>query len=141
MEEITKEIIEDKGKVLAVILRNGDFPEGLNFHTKDEDFVQVATWNYPRDKKSSTHSHKIAERVANRTQEVIYFKTGKVKAKIYSEDDKLLKEAILNAGDLIIIFGGGHGIEILEDNTQAIEIKNGPYPGLEKDRKLIDETK
>jgi len=39
-----KEIIKDKDKILAIILKDGDFPEGLNFHTKDDDFLQVATW-------------------------------------------------------------------------------------------------
>ena len=133
-----KEIIEDKGRVLAVILRGTDFPEGLNFHTKDEDFLQVATWNYQKGRKSSVHSHKIAERMSNRTQEVVYIKRGKVKAEIYSEDDKLLKEVILKEGDSIIIFGGGHSFEVLEDKTQALEIKNGPYPGLERDKRDLN---
>jgi len=133
-----RETIQDKDKILAIILRNADFPEGLNFHTKEEDFLQVATWNYPEGKKSSTHSHKISERVSNRSQEAIYIKKGKVKAEIYSEDDKLLKEVVLSGGDLIIILGGGHGMEVLEDGTQVIEIKNGPYPGLEKDKRNLD---
>jgi hypothetical protein len=134
---IKKEIIKDKDQILVLILRNGDFPQGLNFQTKDEDFVQVATWNYPKGKRSSLHSHKIAKRVANRTQEVIYIKKGRVKAEIYSEDDKFLKKVILKTGDLIIIFGGGHAFEVLEDNTQVLEIKNGPYPGLKKDKREI----
>ncbi|MDP3990940.1 MAG: hypothetical protein Q8P63_01450 [Candidatus Nealsonbacteria bacterium] len=132
-----KEVIKDKDRILAVILREGDFPEGLSFHTEEKDFVQLATWYYNKGKKTSTHSHKIAERKADRTQEVIYLKRGKAKVEIYAEDDKLLSEIILKAGDLIIIFGGGHGFEILEDGTQAIEFKNGPYLGLEKDRRLL----
>lgn len=132
-----KELIKDGDQVLALILRNGDFSEGLHFHTKDEDFVQVATWNYNKGKRSSAHSHNIVERIANRTQEVIYIKKGKIKLDVYTEDDKLCQEVILGTGDLVIIFAGGHGMEVLEDNTQAIEIKNGPYLGLEKDKREI----
>jgi hypothetical protein len=138
---IKKEIIKDKGQILALILRNGDFPQGLNFHTKDEDFVQLATWNYPKGKRSSLHSHKIVKRVAHRTQEVIYIKKGRVRAEIYNENDKFLKEIILKEGDLAIIFAGGHTFEVLEDNTQVLEIKNGPYPGLKKDKREFQPQK
>lgn len=132
-----KEIIKDKNQTLALILKNGEFPEGLNFHTQDSDFVQVATWNYSKGKKSSTHAHKFYSRTSSRTQEVIYVKKGKCRVKIYGEDDKLLKEIILKEGDLIIIFGGGHAFEVLEDGTQVLEVKNGPYPGIEKDKRDI----
>jgi quercetin dioxygenase-like cupin family protein len=136
-----KEIIKDKNQILVLILRNGDFPQGLNFHTEDEDFVQVATWNYQKGKRSSLHSHKIVKRVANRTQEVIYLKKGKIKGEIYTDDDKFLKEIILKEGDLAIIFAGGHAFEVLEDNTQVLEIKNGPYPGLKKDKREFQPQK
>lgn len=132
-----KEVIEDKNKVLAFVIR-GNWPAGLNFHTNDEDFLQVGTWNYPKGKKSSAHSHKISERVSDRTNEAIYIKKGKVKANIFSEDDKLIKEVPLGEGDLIVILGGGHAFEILEDGTEVLEIKNGPYPGLEKDKRNIE---
>lgn len=137
MSQITKEIIRDGDVVLAIVLQSGDFPEGLNFHTKDWDFVQVATWNYPKGRRSSTHSHRVVDRIARRTQEVWYVKKGKVKVEIYSEDDRLLAEPVLEAGDIMIIFGGGHASEILEDGTQVLEVKNGPYLGPEKDKRNI----
>jgi len=133
-----KETIEHKDKVLVLILRNGDFPEGLNFHTKDSDFVQVATWNYNKGKRSSLHGHNIVDRVASRTQEVIFVKKGSIKGEIYGDDDEFLKEIVLKQGDLAVIFAGGHAFETLEDGTQVVEIKNGPYPGIEKDKKVIE---
>jgi len=132
-----KEIIEDNNKVLAVVLRDGDWPQGLSFHTKDEDFLQIGTWNYPKGEKSSAHSHRIAERVSNRTNEVIYIKKGRVRAGIFSEKDNLVREVILGSGDLIVIFGGGHAFETLEEGTQVLEVKNGPYPGIEKDKRVV----
>lgn len=133
-----KELIKDKNQVLVLILRNGDFFQGLNFYTNNKDFVQVSTWHYQKDKQTAPHAHKIVERIANRTQEVIYVKTGKIKAQIYTDDDKLCQETILQTGDIAIILAGGHAYEILEDKTQVLEIKNGPYPGLEKDKKVIE---
>lgn len=131
------EIIKDKEQTLVLILKEGDSPEGLKFHTQDSDFIQVATWNYNKGKKSSVHAHNLVERVANKTQEVIHIKSGKVKLAVYAEDDEFLKDVVLTAGDTAIIFAGGHGIEVLEDNTQALEIKNGPYPGMEKDKREV----
>ena len=46
------------------------------------------------------------------------------------------KDKILNKGDIIILFQGGHGFEILE-KTQIIEIKQGPYVE-SKDKKIIE---
>ena len=34
----------------------------------------------------------------------------------------------LKAGDVAVLFSGGHGFEILED-TLMLEIKQGPYAG------------
>lgn len=132
-----KEIIKDKNKILALILRNSNFPQGLNFYTRDKDFIQLATWNYDRGKKTLPHAHKIVKRVATRTQEVIYVKSGKIKIEIYTDKDKLCKKKILKPGDITVIFAGGHSFKILEDNTQVLEIKNGPYLGIEKDKKVI----
>ncbi|MDP2947203.1 MAG: hypothetical protein Q8N88_03740 [Nanoarchaeota archaeon] len=134
-----KEEIKDKKKVLVLILRNGEFPSGLNFYTKDKDFVQVATWKYDKSKKTSAHLHKIAKRVAKRTQEVVYIKKGKVRLNIYNKTGQKIKKIVLKQGDIAVIFEGGHSFEILENKTQALEIKNGPYPGIKKDKKIINE--
>jgi hypothetical protein len=32
---------------------------------------------------------------------------------------------------------GGHGYEILEDGTQVLEVKNGPYLGPDVDRRRL----
>jgi hypothetical protein len=37
----------------------------------------------------------------------------------------------------MVLLAGGHGYEILEDNTKILEVKNGPYLGASEDRKRI----
>ena len=130
-------IIKDEDLTLAVIIKNSDFKEGLNFFSQDNDFVQVGTWHYQTGQILKAHNHLIVERKVNRTQEVLFVKSGKLRADFYSEDDKLIKSEILNQGDLVIVLAGGHGYEILEDDTQVLEVKNGPYLGVEKDKRLI----
>lgn len=133
-----QQIIENNGVVLALVLRNGDWPTGLNFLTKDQDFVQVSTWNYEQGKKTKPHGHNRVKREADLTQEVLYLKSGRLKATIYNLEDKIAEELVLSAGDLIVIWQGGHAYEILENNTQVLEFKNGPYLGLERDKKVIN---
>ena len=98
----------------------------------------MATWNYNTGKHLKAHGHKIAERLSNRTNEVLFVKNGKVEATFYDEDDQVVSKSIINSGDIVIIYAGGHAYNILVDKTEVLEIKNGPYPGLEKDKKIIE---
>ena len=113
------------------------FNEGLSFYSEDTDAVQVGTWNYNKGKELLAHNHNIVERKVNRTQEVIIIKSGKLYVQIYDEEDNIFDNFEANAGDILIMLNGGHGYEVLEDNTQVIEIKNGPYPGAKMDRRRL----
>ena len=61
--------------------------------------------------------------------------SGSVEARIYDEEDNLLKKFVLKKNDGLILFAGGHGYTILSDDTLVLELKNGPYPGPDKDRR------
>jgi hypothetical protein len=133
------EIINYNNKKLAVYLRGEELQKGLNFYSEDRDFIQVGIWGYDKGKLLQAHIHNYVDRVVNRTQEVIYIIRGKVKAFIYSEEAILVKELLLKEGDILILLEGGHGYEIMEDDTFVLEVKNGPYVGPEKDRRRIHE--
>jgi len=135
----TEKIYDKKGNLLVLILREGDYPEGLKFYNDDRDFIQVGTWHYQKGQKIQGHNHLVFERISRRTQEVVYLKSGKIKAGIYDEQDNLVTTVILAKGDIIIFLAGGHDFEILEDNTQVFEVKNGPYAGVEKDKRKFHE--
>ncbi|MCK4358322.1 MAG: hypothetical protein KAW92_06205 [Candidatus Cloacimonetes bacterium] len=123
--------------VFAKHISMDDFKEGLAFFSDDNDFLQVGTWNYPAGKELLAHNHNIVERNVNRTQEVLFIRKGRILAEIYNEDDKKIDSFEAQEGDIVILLNGGHGYKILEDNTQVLEIKNGPYLGPEKDRRRI----
>ncbi len=129
------EKIMDGDVTLALIIRNADWEEGLSFASSEGDYQQVGTWGFNKGYKSIPHRHLVAPRKSLRTQEVVFVKQGRIKANIYTEREELLTSVDLEAGDTIILLNGGHGYEILEDDTMALEVKNGPYPGPEKDRK------
>ncbi|MDD5043629.1 MAG: hypothetical protein PHD51_03085 [Patescibacteria group bacterium] len=135
---MVEEEIKEGDLLIAKIIRDQGWPDNLQFYSNDSDFLQVATWNYGAGKHLKAHAHKICERTSDRTNEVLFIKQGKIKGIFYGENDKLISEKELSAGDIVIIYAGGHAYDILEDKTQVLEIKNGPYPGLELDKKIIE---
>jgi len=128
------ETIKHKGQILSIIYRDKDWVEGLNFITPNELFVQVGSWWYDKGKKLASHVHNDFERSAMRTQEMTYVKKGSMKVLLYDEEHNYLQDFILNEGDLAVFAYGGHGYEILEDNTKIIEAKNGPFVEVETDK-------
>lgn len=131
------EKIMNEDLILAIIIRDADWEEGLNFVSSEEDYQQVGIWGYNKGKKLASHIHFFKSREVLRTQEVVFVKDGRIRAAIYTENEDFLKSVELSKGDTIILLNGGHGYEILEDGTKVLEVKNGPYVGADEDRKRI----
>ncbi|MCC2624737.1 MAG: hypothetical protein K0R14_610 [Burkholderiales bacterium] len=129
-----KEIIKD-GIILARYIPSNAWTEGLNFFSKDEDFIQAGSWGYDSGKELLPHIHNEVKRIITRTQELLYIRRGKILAKIYDLQENLVEEIEAAVGDTLILLNCGHGYKILEDDTQVLEVKNGPYPGAEADRR------
>ncbi|TDJ82093.1 hypothetical protein [Campylobacter volucris] len=131
-----KEIIKD-GIVLAKYIKSDEWDKGLKFYSNDDEFLQVGTWNYDKNKELLAHTHNEVERKIYWTQEVLYIKKGSISAKIYDLNDLFLEEIIAKEGDILVLLRGGHGYTILEDDTKVLEIKNGPYVGANEDRRRL----
>jgi len=127
--------IKKDGKILSIIYRDKDWKEGLNFITPDDLSVQVGSWWYQKGKVLDSHTHNEFDRVANRTMEMTYVKSGSMKVTLYDENQQYFDEFILHQGDLAVFAFGGHGYEILENDTKIIESKNGPFTDVETDKK------
>jgi len=134
---MTKTTIKDGRVLLALVLRKDSFPKGLNFYSDDSQPLQVATWRYEKGKVLKAHAHKKARRVNLYVQELVFVKSGKLRADIYNEKHKKMRSLLLKTGDILITLAGGHGYKVLEEGTEVLEVKNGPYIGLEKDKLLI----
>jgi len=131
-------IVKDENLRLGILITKNDMQKGLSFYSENSDFIQVGIWGYDKGKNLLPHIHNRGMmREIDRTQEVIYVIQGMVKSFIFSEDGKLIEEIILEKGDMLILLNGGHGYEILADDTFVLEVKNGPFMGADKDRKRI----
>ena len=133
-----KEIIHKKKLYALIIKQKRKFTKkGVDFITDDENLIQLGFLNHNKNHKIKPHIHLKKTRIINYCTEVLLIEKGKVKVTFYDQSkNNIKKDKILNRGDIIILFQGGHGFEILE-KTQIVEIKQGPY--IEgKDKKIIE---
>lgn len=130
--------IKEGDLVLARHIPSGiAWKDGLTFFSQDNDYVQAGTWGYPAGKELKAHIHNEVPREVLWTQEVLFVKSGALKASIFDSTEAKVAEIIVTAGDVIILLRGGHGYEILQDGTQVLEVKNGPYVGADRDRRRL----
>jgi len=128
-------IIRERGEVLGIMFSQRDIQSGLQFVTDSGSFLQVGTWNYESGKKLAPHIHNKVVRTTNRTQEMIHVMKGRLKAVVFSEDEREVDALEMSAGDTLVLLAGGHGYQILENGTRVLEVKNGPYVGPDADRR------
>ena len=122
------EEVKDGEKVLAIIIRTGFSRSGIHFFTPDDYSQQLAYMKHPAGKVIDPHVHNPIPRKVHYTQEVLFLKRGRLKVNFYDDDQYFLENRILEKGDVILLAGGGHGFEILEE-IEMIEVKQGPYAG------------
>lgn len=133
--------IKENDTVLARHIPAGDaWGEGLSFFSPAGDFLQVGTWSYPRGKHLLPHEHVTAVREIHWTQEVLYIRRGRIRAVIFDSNRARVADFEASSGDILVMLAGGHGYDIVEEGTQVLEVKNGPYLGADADRVRLNEV-
>jgi hypothetical protein len=123
---------------IALIIR-AEFDEpGIHFFTPANFSQQVAAMTHPKGHKIQAHVHNLVARQVLYTQEVLFLRKGRLKVNLYSSIEKFIGSRVLKAGDVILLCGGGHSLEILEE-TSLIEVKQGPYAGIDDKRRFAEE--
>ena len=123
-----------KDKPLAYIIRAEMAPGKTTFLTPSELNLQVGFVVYPAGGEVARHLHRPLERHIVGTSEVLVVKEGRCQMDIYDDARRLVATRELRKGDIMLMVGGGHGFRMLED-TVLLEVKQGPYTGLdEKER-------
>lgn len=133
------EKIEYEGKILALILRSGYEQNGVNFITSEDNPLQLGVHKQKQGVKIKPHTHRNIPRTIDEVQEVLHIHYGEVEVEFYDAQGRKLRNAILNHGDTILLLSGGHGFNILKD-SKIIEIKQGPYYGVGKDKERLNVT-
>ncbi len=128
------EEVHAAGRPLVLIVRSQFHPDQTHFVTDDSLPMQVGFIVYPCGGEVARHVHVPLERSLVGTSEVLIVRSGRCEMDVYDDDRTLVTTRELVAGDVVVIFAGGHGFRMLEDTT-FLEVKQGPYTGLdEKER-------
>jgi hypothetical protein len=109
--------VELEGIAMTVFPR---LDEGIDFVTPGSSPLQVGRMLWPSGHKIKPHYH------TQNTREVLFVRTGIVRADLYDRDQRPLRSVYLHPGDVILLHGGGHGFEMITD-AEIVEVKTGPY--------------
>lgn len=113
-------------ELIAFVIKRDYTKEGITFFTDDEFPEQIAYMSHKKDTVVMAHVHNRIERKILVTQEVLILKKGKIRLDLYNENKEYIESYIAEAGDIIFLASGGHGLKCLED-VEMYEVKQGPY--------------
>jgi mannose-6-phosphate isomerase-like protein (cupin superfamily) len=122
------EYIYSNGELISIILRSNFHKDEITFFTPDTLSQQLGYLPHKKGDIIQAHRHIYNKREVHYTQEVLFVKKGRVKVNLYDSRKKYVGSEIIQDGDFILLCGGAHGFEFLEDSI-LIEIKQGPYTG------------
>lgn len=122
------QIVRDGTDILAIIIRREYSTEGLKFFTPDDFSQQLAYMYHKKGKRIKPHAHNVIKREISFTQEVLFLKRGTLRVDLFGNDQTFITSVVLLEGDVILLAGGGHGFEAVDD-IEVIEVKQGPYSG------------
>jgi len=130
------ETIKSRGKILAIIIRKNFGKKGINFISEPENPFQIGILNHRSGYVVKSHIHNKITKKNNLNQEFLFIILGEVEAKFY-DNKKLVKTTIIKGGDALLQIEGGHGFRILKP-SKIIELKQGPFYGIEKEKTYIE---
>lgn len=110
--------------------------EGTTFLSQPEDYMQYAIMSLKYDEHVPRHIHKKRYREATTypTHEFFVVLNGKVLATIYNDDKQELGTIVLTEGSFLCQHAGGHEFNAVRSETVMLEIKHGPFLGVEIDK-------
>ena len=126
----------DPQLLIATVITNFEEAGRHDASTVDE-ILQVSALSLAKNKVVKSHMHKPVVRGTIGTQEAWIVISGSIRAEIFDTNKDKISENILMSGDCVVLYRGGHSMQVLEDDTVIYEIKNGTYLGAENDSQPI----
>ncbi len=97
------------------------------FTSNDEEF-QVGVFERGAGYEVKPHQHPENKHEVIQTTEFLYFEKGSASVTVFDDDWNELHKQVMQAGDFLVFFRGGHTLTMLEP-TRLIEVKQGPFKG------------
>ena len=135
MSEFIHRIHSESGSLLAYVIREDFSADITSFVTPPEHNFQVGFVVYPKDGEIQSHYHRKIDRQISNTSEVLVVRKGHCEIDIYDDEQILVETFEMKTGDVMVMVSGGHGFRMLE-NTVLLEIKQGPYIGIDEKKRF-----
>jgi len=124
------------GDILVASIGNIlEIARGKSFSPNPLDPLQYGLFNLRKGEILQRHIHKVRERLTpHKTLEFLYIVSGELEVTFYTLEKLEFDKYILEEGGFVMLYDGGHGFRVLQDNTVFIEVKNGQYKSVELDK-------
>lgn len=132
----------DSNLLLHQVIRSEVFDDAkfrIDVVDKNES-LQLALLNLSKDQTFRPHRHVYKDyctsiHIAGESWIVV---RGSILFYAYDIDNTIIETKTLKAGDITVtVSNAGHNYKALEENTHVVEVKVGPYKGIEWDKELI----
>ena len=127
----------DNTKLILGVMRYDELSEYRTDLCPDDEYLQISGRKLKKKLKVGAHKHIPFERKTAITQEAWVVLEGAIKGTFYDLDDSILYETVVGKGDVVVLFRGGHSLEVLDKDTLFYEFKTGPYYGVDVDKEPI----
>lgn len=125
------------GKPIAFVYENALVRSERQGPDEPGHVLQTSAKRLPVGKEFRPHSHiQTTERHTHGTQEAWVVVSGLIEVTLYDLDDSVLDTILLDRGDCVVLYRGGHSMKVLVQ-TLLYEFKNGPYLGTEADKRWL----
>lgn len=129
MNDTIKFFENSEGALMALLIPGSYSTTGIKFLTDEQAFQQVAYMSHPKGYKIIPHYHNKVVRMVDYTCETLVIRKGVLEVVLYEKQVERYRFNMVS-GDVITLYSGGHGFNIIED-VEMIEIKQGPFMGVE----------
>ena len=132
------ETIDHNNTQFAYIIRNISCAEGKHFFGSEDDYLQLGVISIDKGDIIDAHYHNPRSTLVTKTQEVIIVIEGELEVCFYDVKTECKVESkTLFVGDVLVILAGGHSFSA-NYKTKIVEVKQGPYEGIAKDKQHIN---
>jgi hypothetical protein len=124
-------------KLLVSVLDTRTMDVGRTDSADQHEILQVSAMKLKQGRRVNPHKHLPTLRSTAGTQECWVVFSGLVEVQLFDIDDTVVDTFVLEAGECMTTYRGGHTLEVLDDAV-IVEIKNGPYYGAQLDSQPIN---
>lgn len=98
--------------------------DSATFLTTPADDFQVGVMQRAAGYQVEAHTHPRHSRTLESVTEFLYVQQGAIRVRVFDEGWVALGDELLEQGDFVVLFRGGHSVSVLSD-ARLIEVKQG----------------